>query len=79
MFHGVMLSVKFNKNFWYSVDPIRTNKIEYFINNLDLSTRSIENSNNFSDKINYDLINLKLNKWIEESQNFLIESIKNKK
>jgi hypothetical protein len=78
MFHGVMLSVKFNKNFWYSVDPIRTNKIEYFINNLDLSTRSIENSNNFSDKINYDLINLKLNKWIEESQNFLIECIKNK-
>ena len=78
MFHGVMLSVKFNKNFWYSVDPIRTNKIEYFINNLDLSSREISSSSNFSDVIYYDSINMKLNNWIKESQNFLKECIKNK-
>ena len=78
MFHGVMFSVKFKKKFWYSADPIRTNKIEYFINNLNLSSRSLVNSKNLSDDINYESIYKKLNGWINISKEFLKECIKNK-
>ena len=73
-----MFSVKFKKKFWYSADPIRTNKIFYFINNLNLSSRSIVNSKNFSDDINYEGIYKKLNEWINISKEFLEECIKNK-
>ena len=78
MFHGVMFSVKFKKNFWYSLDPIRTNKIEYFINNLNLSSRSLINSRELSDEIDYKNIYVKLNLWINKSKEFLLKSIKNK-
>ena len=78
MFHGVMFSVKFKKKFWYSADPIRTNKIEYFINNLNLSSRSLVNSKNLSDDIYYESIYKKLNGWINISKEFLKECIKNK-
>jgi len=77
MFHGVMFSVKFKKNFWYSSDPIRTNKIDYFIKNLNLSSRSLINSNELSEKIDYENIYEKLNLWINKSKEFLIKSIKN--
>jgi len=75
MFHGIMFSVKLKKNFWYSVDPIRKNKINHFIGELNLNNREIINSSDFNDKIDYDKIYLKLDKWIEESKNFLISSI----
>ena len=78
MYHGVMFSVKFKKKFWYSADSIRTNKIEYFINNLNLSSRSLVNSKNLSDDINYESIYKKLNGWINISKEFLKECIKNK-
>ena len=78
MFHGVMFSVKFKKNFWYSSDPIRANKLEYFIKNLNLSSRSLLNFKEFSEQIDYDEIYKKLNPWIKESKDFLIESIRNK-
>ena len=76
MFHGIMFSVKLKKNFWYSVDPIRKNKINHFINELNLNNREIGDNTEFSDKINYDSVYLKLDKWIEESKNFLISNIK---
>ena len=60
MFHGIMFSVKLKKNFWYSVDPIRKNKINHFINELSLQNREILNKVNFNDTINYDNIYLKL-------------------
>ena len=75
MFHGIMFSVKLKKNFWYSVDPIRKNKINHFIDELNLNNREIISSSDFNDKINYDEICLKLDKWIEASKNFLISSI----
>ena len=78
MYHGIMFSVKFKKKFWYSADPIRTNKIEYFINNLNLSSRSLVNSKNLSDDIYYESIYKKLNGWINISKEFLKECIKNK-
>ena len=36
MFHGVMFSLKFSKQFYLSIDPIRKNKLENIINILDL-------------------------------------------
>ena len=78
MFHGIMLSVKFKKKFWYSKDRIRANKIEYFTNYLDLSTRSIIKSKNFSEEINYDELYKKLDPWIEHSKDFLKNCIQKK-
>jgi len=76
MFHGIMFSVKFKKNFWYSTDPIRTNKIKYFIDNLNLSSRALINSENLSKNIDYENINKKLDEWINISKKFLKERIK---
>ena len=41
MFHGVMLSYKFNKSFWFTYNETRKNKLEYFINFLELNDRKI--------------------------------------
>ena len=79
MFHGIMFSVKFKKNFWYSEDRIRTNKIGYFIENLNLSNRLISEDKNFSDEINYFEVYKKLLPWIETSKFFLRSCIKNSK
>ena len=75
MFHGIMFSVKLKKNFWYSEDPIRENKVRHFINKLGLINRQITNTHDFSKVIDYSKIYEKLDKWITESKNFLIENI----
>jgi hypothetical protein len=78
MFHGIMFSVKFKKKFWHSADRIRTNKIEYFINNLNLSNRLINKSENFENEIDYELLYEKLNPWIETSKDFLKKCLEKK-
>ena len=78
MFHGIMFSVKFKKNFWYSQDRIRTNKIGYFIDNLDLSNRLIEKSENFSEEIDYIEVDKKLQPWIKSSKDYLTMCIREK-
>jgi hypothetical protein len=75
MFHGVMLSVKLRKQFWYSIDPIRTNKLSYFIDHLDLSSRLLSNSENLNANFDYALIENKLFDWIKLSKEYLINSI----
>ena len=75
MFHGVMFSVKYNKQFWYSSDPYRKNKLEYFINNLNLNSQSIKSSNNFKEMIDYKITNIKLKKWIELSKKYIFSII----
>ena len=74
MFHGIMFSTKLNKQFYFSSDPIRSNKIKSFINEMNLQKREIKD---FLDKgyIDYNEINKKLNYRIMTSQRFLIESI----
>ena len=42
MFHGIMFSVKLQKQFYYVVDPIRENKINFFVNKLNLKEREIK-------------------------------------
>jgi hypothetical protein len=75
MFHGVVLSTKFKKNFWFTIDPIRKNKLEYFIKKLNIKNRLLNENVNFDLKPNYLKINKILNKWILYSRKFLLESI----
>ena len=74
MFHGVMLSYKYKKQFWISEDPYRKNKLSYFINYLGLNDRYMENLNNHV--LNYNLNRDKFNDWLDLSKNFLIRNIK---
>ncbi len=78
MFHGVMFSVKYSKQFLLSMDPIRKNKIESFINSLNLNNRIFENQI-IEDEIDYYQIYKKLNPLIIESQKFLIDNLNNLK
>lgn len=75
MFHGVQFAVKYKKNFWYSVDPYRTNKLEYFLNELNLKIRAINDDYNFAEEIDYIKLEDKLNKWKVFSKEFLIKSV----
>ena len=75
MFHGVMLSVKLRKQFWYSIDPMRANKLSYFIDHLDLSSRLLSNSENLNANFDYALIENKLFDWIKLSKEYLTNSI----
>ena len=70
-----MLSVKLKKQFWYSIDPIRENKIFYFINYLNLSSRLLSKSENLNDEIDYVKVEAKLINWIKLSREYLINSI----
>jgi hypothetical protein len=74
MFHGVMFSTKLSKQFYFSTDPIRENKIKSFINNLKLNDREILN-NLCDQEIDYDEVNKKINKLKNSSRNFLINNI----
>lgn len=74
MFHGVMFSTKFSKQFLFSMDPIRKNKIETFLDLLDLNDRKFTNSYDIKD-IDYTNVNKKLLPLIEKSQNYLIKNL----
>ena len=41
MFHGIILSIKSNTNFWYTLDPIRKYKVRYIISKFNLNKRLI--------------------------------------
>jgi len=73
MFHGVMLSYKYKKQFWISEDPYRTNKLSHFINFLDLSNRYMDNNRNHL--LNYKTNENKFSDWLNLSKDFLIKSI----
>lgn len=76
MFHGVILSYKFKKNFWFVEDPYRKNKLEYFLEKLSLFERRLDL---FSDKdLNYKERSSKFEDWIEFSKNHLKNLLKNK-
>jgi len=74
MFHGVMLSFKYKKNFWFSQDPYRINKLSFFIEKFKLMSRTMENLDN--NKINYNLFENSLSDWIEQSKEYLIQNIR---
>lgn len=71
MFHGVMFSLKFSKQFYLSIDPIRKNKLETIINVLKLNDRIFQDHIQ-NGEIDYDNISEKLNQMIATSQQTLI-------
>ena len=73
MFHVVMLSYKYKKQFWISEDPYRVNKLSYFVQYLDLKNRYLESFG--SNEINYTINNNKMSDWINLSKNFIIKNI----
>ena len=73
MFHGVMLSYKFKKQFWYSEDPYRKNKLEYFLEKLDLKKQKINNLG--VNQIEYKNKEIEFNLWKKSSSDFLINNI----
>ena len=73
MFHGIILSYKNKKNFWYSNDPYRKNKIEFFLDKFNLNKRMIDNID--SSEINYNSLQNKFDDWIDESKEKLLASI----
>lgn len=75
MFHGVQFAVKFNLNFWYSIDPYRFNKLNYFLKVLNLKNREIKDNSNFNEEIDFMDREIKLDKWKKFSREFLINSI----
>ncbi len=77
MFHGVMLSYKYKKQFWYTIDPYRKNKLNYFLKKLNLKKQHIKFIG--KSKINYRLKSKVLSKWINLSKNFLKKNLKFKK
>ena len=75
MFHGIMFSTKLNKQFYFTVDPIRSNKIRCFVDDMKLHEREIKEEI-VNEYIDYGEINQTLNERIKISRNFLIQNIK---
>tara|TARA_B100000965_G_C19511880_1_gene722319 strand:- start:116 stop:1153 length:1038 start_codon:yes stop_codon:yes gene_type:complete len=75
MFHGIQFGIKFKKNVWFSVDPYRANKLDYFLNKLNLKKREIKENSNFDEEIDYIKIEEIINNWKMFSKEFLINSI----
>ena len=75
MFHGIQFAVKYNKNFWFSNDPYRKAKLDYFLKELGLNKRIIEENSNFDEEIDYTNLENKLKTWKISSKEFLLDSI----
>ncbi|PJC86310.1 hypothetical protein CSW98_08815 [Vibrio sp. HA2012] len=78
MFHGVMFSLKFNKQFLIYEDLYRKNKLETVVNRLDLHDRFVDEetvTDKLPQRLDYKCLNSELNYWISESQNKLKEML----
>ena len=63
------------KNFWFSNDPYRKDKLDYFLKELSLNKRTIKENSNFDEEIDYTILENKLKKWKISSKEFLLDSI----
>jgi polysaccharide pyruvyl transferase WcaK-like protein len=78
MFHGVLMSIKFEKQFVIVVDPYRINKLETIINKLMLKERIVKEDNlekSMSKTINYENIKMIIRQERIESERFLNTAI----
>ncbi|MBU4348414.1 polysaccharide pyruvyl transferase family protein, partial [Patescibacteria group bacterium] len=80
MFHGLLFAIKYNKNFCLIVTRGKKNKFTPIIDNLCLNSKIYDSNhdvlkNIFSDKINYDLVNKKLDILIKQSKEYLLKSL----
>ena len=73
MFHGIILSYKFNKNFWYTLDPYRENKINFFLKKFNLKNRLVDFLSN--KEFNYNENKSKFEDWVKESKNEILKNI----
>ena len=76
MFHGVMISYKYNKNFWYTFSKSRQNKIEYFVDYLELKNRKITEENLKNINVDYKINQNKFLDWKSLSKEYLLTNIK---
>ena len=74
MFHGVMISTKLAKQFYYTIDPIRKNKVESFLDTFNLHNREIKDNIREHD-IDFDDLGKRIDTLALNSRNFLIENI----
>ena len=78
MFHGIVLSLRLNKNFWYFVDSrnsVRRDKIKFVVDFFGIKRRSLLKSLNYNKNLNYTSINNKINSARKTSGNYLIKAI----
>lgn len=79
MFHGVMFSVKYRKQFALLIDPYRTNKLETTLNLFDLHDRVVADSRSIDDisaeSIDYQAIDEQMARARKSSVNFIKRSI----
>lgn len=77
MFHGIQFAVKYNKKFWYTIDPYRKNKLDFFLKFLNLENRILKPTINYDDVIDYSFINTEIQKKKIQSRKFIINIVKN--
>ena len=79
MFHGTVFSIKYNKPFCIIVTPYRKNKFEPTLRCLGLSSRVLGDDNPleeiFNRGIEFDQVNVKINKMVDESVRFIEKAI----
>lgn len=83
MYHGVLFSMKYNKQFCTSIAPYRKSKLQQFLIDLELQDRIVRQPSEilraFSSKIDYAGVNEKINQRRIISENFLKDAINYKK
>jgi len=73
MFHGVMLAYKYQKQFWYSEDPYRKNKLYYFLKKLNLIKQHVDYIG--INEIDYKFNDKEFKIWKKKSEEFIINNI----
>ena len=75
MFHGTLFSIKYNKTFCTIITEYRRNKFDPTLTKLGLSDRVLSDDKTvdrmFRRRIDFSLINERLNAWISESLQFI--------
>lgn len=77
-FHGVAMSIIFQKQFFAVGMGHRANRVKSLLSNLNISERYVEDAyvEVLNKSIDYNIINLRLQEIIEESKSYLKESIR---
>ena len=75
MFHGVMLSYKYKKQFWIAEDPYRINKLSYFIDYFGLKNRYLDKDDIRDDLIDYKNYKNKFLDLLDKSKDFLKQNL----
>lgn len=79
MFHGVMFSLKYGKQFALLVDPYRTNKLETTLNLFNLHSRIVSSTRSIdgikADPLDYQVIDLRMKEAQKASLAFIKRSI----